>query len=167
MKLDILKNKIKNNEIDEATKMVSEIGKSGFKAATEDLIKYLEETTSSKLRNAIAIALSDLGAQDSIVPIMKLLKDPKTLGNRGTLLYALEAFDCTSYFDDIIEFLFVDNFEVSHQSLSLIESSVKQIDSKALDRYNSKIKAEINKAEEKIEFLSDALELLSKIKVRE
>lgn len=91
------------------------------------LIYFLKETDNNGLRNAIAIALSDIGSVEAVEPIIKMLQHPKTLRARGTLLYALEAFDCSDYSELIAELLFEDSFEVSRQSLLLLEANVDRI----------------------------------------
>lgn len=115
-------------------------------------------------RNKLAILLSDFGKELAVIPIIKMIKDPRTKGNRGTLLYALEELDCSLYLDFLFSLMIEDNFEVSRQAYLIIE--------KVLSKENSNlelIKKQIPLLTEKVrtlqadmDFYISALELLSK-----
>jgi hypothetical protein len=57
--------------------------------AVPQLLTTLRTTMNHDVRNAVAMALSDLRAPGLVEEIGALLEDIRTLGNRGTLLYAL------------------------------------------------------------------------------
>ncbi|WP_052476292.1 HEAT repeat domain-containing protein [Cohnella kolymensis] len=101
MKMDFsqLEQALRDGRVEEAMNTISELGKQRTKEAVPLLIKYLKLTDNSILRNEIAIALSDIGSQEAVEPLIEMLKDPKTLGNRGTLLFALRPFDYTEHLD--------------------------------------------------------------------
>src|ERR1700730_242412 len=52
--------------------------------------QILEQTSSSRVRNAAALALADLRATSAKDLIINVLTRSSTIGSRGTLLYALE-----------------------------------------------------------------------------
>ncbi|WP_218231268.1 hypothetical protein [Paenibacillus chitinolyticus] len=62
--------------------MLKKIGDFKLIEAVPILINTLLDMESNQLRNTIAVALSDIGCDDE---------------SRGTLLYALESFDCSDY----------------------------------------------------------------------
>jgi HEAT repeat protein len=72
--------------------------------------------------NAAAIALRDLGDSRAVSPILTRLADPITDGARGTLIYALGAFDCASHIETLVDFVVTGNYEVSREAASIIES---------------------------------------------
>lgn len=108
-----LKEEISENNIDAAISIIEEIGEKRLNEAVLYLIEQLQTTDNHLLRNSIAIALSDIGNQDAVEPIINVLKDLKTIGYRGTLLASLEPFNYSSHVDFLFGFLMEGNFEVS------------------------------------------------------
>lgn len=161
MLLKEFEEKMENNSMQEAKKMIEEIGCQKNTDAVPLLIHYLVITDDNNIRNAIAIALSDIGSTEAIEPIISMLRHPKTIGARGTLLYALESFDCSNHVELITELLFDDTFEVSRQSFLLLESNINKIPigmrRKCIERIQDKIKC----MNDKIEFLSESLKRLT------
>jgi hypothetical protein len=128
------------------------------------MVNAFEIADNPNERNKLAILLSDFGKELAIIPIIKMIKDPRTKGNRGTLLYALEELDCSLYLDFLFSLMIEDNFEVSRQAYLIIE--------KVLSKENNNlelIKKQIPLLTEKVrtlqadvDFYLSALELLSK-----
>ncbi len=161
MNLNILEESIENNDFEHALSIIAEIGRNKYKEAVPVLIKYLQSTDNNTLRNEIAMALSDIGSAEAVEPIVNMIRNPKTMGNRGTLLYALEAFDYSEYLELFIDLLLnEDNFEVSRQALLLVESIVKDIPNEIKQEYVGKITGEIESLQDKIDFLSESLDVL-------
>lgn len=158
--MNILEDKIENNQIDEAINLIEEIGRNKCLEYVSLLIKYLESTNNGNLRNSIALALSDMGSSEAIEPIIHLLKNPITIGNRGTLLAALEPFDYSSYIEMLVEFLYEGNFEVSRKSFTLIEAIAKDIPEDIKQKSIKKVKYVIENLQEKVDFLSESMEML-------
>lgn len=156
----MLKDQITQGKFDEAVRQVTVFDLSKNKEYIPVLIKYLDTTENSALRNAIAIALSDIGCVEAIEHILALLKDPKTCGDRGTLLYALQEFDISCQIATIVDFLFDDGFEVSRQALSLIQSNLSKISPETVSSIIESIRIKIRKMEEKFCFLDEVLEIL-------
>lgn len=161
MNLSILEEKINNNSFDEAINIINNIGSNKYKDAVPLLIKHLKITNNNILRNAIAIALSDIGEVEAIEPLISMIKNPKTKGDRGTLVYALGAFDYSPYIELLVDLIKGENFEVSRQSLYLIKSIIKEIPKEIRQRCALNIKNEINELQGKIDFLSESLNVLN------
>lgn len=159
MNLNILEDHIKTNNIDDAVKIISDIGDMKLVEAVPILIKYLQDTENGRLRNIIAIALSDIGCVDAVEPIINMIRNPKTIGNRGTLLYSLESFDYSSHIEMIVELLFDDNFEVSRHALILVESILNRISDESKQKVVKRLKSELGILQEKIDFLMEAVEM--------
>lgn len=164
MDVDILRQELKNNNIDNAIRVIEEFGENKFYESLPYLIKCFEDTDNHRLRNTIAIALADIGDESVLKPIVNALNDPKTIGKRGTLLYALGFFDYSPYIELLINFIISGNFEESRQSLSLIESIDINIEHEVIDRCIAKINKDIKRQEEKMEFLLEALDILESLK---
>lgn len=156
-----LEDSINSGDIDNALVMIEDIGEAKSKEALPILIKYLQSTDNNILRNKIALALSDIGSHEAIEPLISMLSSSKTIGSRGTLLYALEPLDYSSHIELIMKLLFEENFEVSRHSLILIESMIKEIDDGIKNKYRVEIRTHIDSLYDKIDFLLEALDVLA------
>lgn len=155
-----LESKIADNKIDEAIDIVEELGSKKTVEAVHILIHHLLITKDVGLRNSIAIALADIGSKEAIEPLISLLKNPNTIGNRGTILYALESFQCPEYIELFAELLCEDSFEVSRQALILIDSHLKNISRETKERCIKIIQKKIERISDQKQFLIDSLEEL-------
>lgn len=161
MDLIILDNIIKNEKIDDAIYIIEEIGEKKCMEALPFLIEKLESTDNHLLRNAIALALSDIGSPEAIEPIINMIRHPKTKGYRGTLLSALEPFDYSEHIELLVNLLYEGNFEVSRKSLILIEAIIKNTPNEIRQRCISVIRNEIEKLEDKIDFLLESIDVFT------
>jgi HEAT repeat protein len=109
-----------NDEPSEAATSARSLGKACVVEAVPELRRVLVSTSSFRLRNACAIALSDLADEGCVPIIAALLEDPATAGQRGSLLYALEPFDCRSLFPLLVEIAAFDGFEARHTAFDLL-----------------------------------------------
>lgn len=160
--MNTLEELIQNNNLNEAVDLIEEIARNNKKEYVTSLVKHLENTDNDNLRNSIALALSDMRCTEVIEPIVKLLQDPKTLGKRGSLLAALEPFDYSSYVEMLISFIYEGNFEVSRKAFELVKAIIKDIPDDIKLQGLRKMKKEIDELEYKLDFLSDAMEMLIK-----
>lgn len=155
MILKELKEKVKSNQIEEAVKLIKQL-----KKEDEEVIKYLisliKSTEDSQLRNMGAIALADMNVTEAVDTIILLLKDEKTINNRGTLVYALQSFDCSEHIEFITKLFIEDNYEVSQESLSIMKSNELSITRKQK-------RACLNEIKNKIEFLIEGLNTIKNV----
>ena len=151
---------IENEKFDEAEIILEEISRSKDIQAIPLLIEYLQRTENSLLRNSIALTLSDIGNEEVVQPLIDVINDPKTLGFRGTLLYALEPFDCSAHLETLIYHLINGNFEVQAQAYQLIESIKGEISDEVLLNCIIEVKEELNDKERQLEILSDTIKTL-------
>lgn len=160
MNLNRINQLILSNKIDEALHFIEEIGKMKDTATVPLLLELLTTTENHLIRNQTAIALSDMGCQEAVEPIIELLQDPKTLGYRGSLLYALEPLNYSDHIGILLEFVISGNFEVSRNSFLLLEQVKDQITPELKQEYRNKMNTIIEGLEEEIEFLEEAIEEL-------
>ena len=150
---------MKKQDYNKSIEIIENIGTAKLVNAVPVLIKYLEETDDSRVRNAIALALSDIGCPHAIEPLISLITNPKTSKSRGTLLYALEAFDYRNYSDIIVNQLFEENFEASRQAFTLLELIIDEIPWEKRQKYIERIKEIIKTSNENLLFYYEAIDL--------
>ncbi|KEO83128.1 HEAT repeat domain-containing protein [Tumebacillus flagellatus] len=162
MELQELREKVELGNFKEAIEIVEKYGETKCIEATGELIVHLMETDHPRFRNAIAIALSDMGAQEAVEPLMELLEDPKTVGNRGSLLYALESFDCSKHAQKLVQFMCEGNFEVSRQSYLVLQACKDKISMHEREWCIGRLQQAIDELEDKEQaaFLSEAIDEL-------
>ncbi|MBE4906958.1 HEAT repeat domain-containing protein [Bacillus luteolus] len=165
MNLEILKNALESINVEEAESLLERVDEIKNNDALPLLIKYLKCTENHRIRNAIAIALSDIGDEAAVKPLIEMINDPKTIGYRGSLLFALKPFDCSEYLETLVYHLLTGNYEVQMNSYQLIEENVNStISDEVLLNSILKVKKELDEIERQTEILSDALEMLLTLK---
>ncbi|WP_419873378.1 HEAT repeat domain-containing protein [Candidatus Pristimantibacillus sp. PTI5] len=121
MDLIRLEQALKSGNQNEASSAISEASRHNNEEVVIMLIEHLRNTDNKILRNEIAIALSDIRNPMAVEPIIELLMNPKTLGNRGSLLYALRPFDYSSHLELLVDFMINGSFEVRYESKNLLQ----------------------------------------------
>lgn len=81
----------------------------------------LEVTESHLERNALAIELSDTKDSRLFAPLIRLIQRPELVNHRGTLIYCLEEYDCSSIADLLVDLVETGNFEVSAQAEIILD----------------------------------------------
>ncbi|NJL20628.1 MAG: HEAT repeat domain-containing protein [Leptolyngbyaceae cyanobacterium SM1_3_5] len=140
------------------------LGNLGCKQSVPALIEVLQTTTDPSVRNAVAIGLQEIGDERALCPLVSIIVDPKTEGYRGTLIYALEGFDCSCILPLLVELVIAGNFEVSHQAFLIIESIKTVVDKTTLNLCIKKVQDTLLSANgNKSDLLEDLIQLLDKI----
>ncbi|QYK66304.1 HEAT repeat domain-containing protein [Paenibacillus sp. S02] len=153
---------IESGDLKEAVRIIEDVVEKLDHTFTPILLRYLATTDSVLLRNAIAITLADLGDSEAVLPLIDLLRNPKTKGNRGTLLYALEFFDVSTHVVVLVDLL-DDTFEASRQSYQLISNVQDKITKAQKDICRQIIRRKLAdyKNKYKRDFLLESLELFT------
>lgn len=73
-------------------------------------------------RNAAAIALMDLGDPRAMEPLIQAIELPQNRHARGTLVYALSAFDCVGRFVQLFSWALQGGYEASGEALAIIRA---------------------------------------------
>ncbi|WP_409292470.1 HEAT repeat domain-containing protein [Peribacillus sp. SCS-37] len=158
-------NALDNGRLEEAASLIEKAGQIKDKEAVPLLINYLKSTENHNIRNLIALALSDIGDGRAVKPLIEMINDPKTSGNRGTLLYALKPFDCSPFLETLIRHLLTGNFEVQLTSFELIEENVHSpVSDEVLLNTILKVKNELSEIERKKDLYTEALEMICSLK---
>lgn len=89
-----------------------------------ELISILKSTRSKLIRNAIAIALRRLRAQEALKTLVKEARNPEFQGYSGTLVYAMQTLDCRAILHELADFVANGpSYEVSLMALLALEEA--------------------------------------------
>lgn len=81
------------------------------------------ESPSSSVRDKAALDLMDLGNESAVGPLLNAISKPANFNHRGTLVYALGAFNCEPFLEVLVDLAITGNFEVSTGAFSIIHES--------------------------------------------
>lgn len=158
MYTNIIQKHLSQGDIEGAMKQVATIGQKKDTSQLSSLIDLLKSTENKDLRNKIAIALSDIGDDRAVEPLIEVITDPKTSGSRGTLLYALENLNYIVHIENIIPFIGDSSLEVSAQSFMLLEQTKNRLSDSQNLRCQQRIELQISNNQSKL--LEVALDML-------
>ena len=106
----------------------------------DKFIKKLESNDPLE-RNEAAVQLMNIGDDRAIKPLLKAIKKVENKNNRGTLIYALSAFDCSELFNFFVKLAFEGNYEVTYESLSILKQQQFKTSTNDISQLKLKIKA--------------------------
>ncbi|MDM4768546.1 hypothetical protein [Pelomonas sp. SE-A7] len=84
-----------------------------------DLVAALSSPIASE-RNKAAVALMDIADSRAVQPLIHAIENPDNRNARGTLVYALSAFDCSGRFAQLFGWALEGGFETSNESISIL-----------------------------------------------
>jgi HEAT repeat protein len=149
-------NQLKSDEQSAVISAIQELVELEDYSTTPYLIDLLEKTSNHTIRDQIALLLRDIGDRRAVKAIANLLTDSKTIHHRGTLVYALSAFDCTEILPLLVELVISGGFEVSREAFLIIENIEGEIDPNLWYECQNKVKVAIQQAsEDKVELLKE------------
>ena len=117
-------------------------------SAVPHMLRILQDTDNASVRDALALALSDLKEPAAFDAIVALVKSDRTMGHRGTLLYALGAYDCAPILPLLVSLVIEGNYEVSRQALALIEGIDTEVDDRTWQTYVERLQTALEVATE-------------------
>jgi HEAT repeat protein len=85
----------------------------------QTLIDNLASSDSS-VRDKAALELMDIGDVSAVEPLLRAIANPENINHRGTLVYALGAFNCTAFLEVLVDLALTGNFEVSIGAFGII-----------------------------------------------
>lgn len=149
-------NQLKSEDESTIISGIQKLAKLGDYSTTPHLIDLIEKTSNSTIRDQIALALRDIGDERAVKAIANLLTDSKTINHRGTLVYALSAFDCTQILLLLVDLVISGGFEVSREAFLVIENIEGEISPNVWDECQNKVKVAMGIAsEDKVELLQE------------
>jgi len=110
---------------DSVIQLIADLPSDVFSPELENaLLMALSDTSDARLRNVTALALADMGSRDAVPRLVSLLKDRRTKGFRGTLLYALQKLKAVLPITDLAILIVSDTAEAQEEALALLEQSI-------------------------------------------
>lgn len=97
-----------------------ELGDRRAYGAVPAMLEVLGATSDASVRNSVAYALSAMRVPEAFEVVVDLLRQERTRGARGTLLYALRPFDCTSILPLLVDLVIEDAWESAREAAYLI-----------------------------------------------
>lgn len=140
---------------------INELGQRNAVESAPRLLEVLRTTENAPVRNAAALALSDMRIPEAFDAITELLSDPRTRRSRGTLLYALDPYDNAQNLELLVDLAITGNWEVSRSAYGLITGINTDIGDDLWDRLRSRLEAAADTAddEQRAEVITPLLEL--------
>ena len=125
-------------------------------------LQVLEQTNSSRVRNAAALALADLRALSAKDALVNLLTRPETTGSRGTLLYALEQLKADVPLPILAEIILDGSYEAREEALGLIAQHRIECSDEEFKRARARLEAaRVQADDERSQAIRRALEYLT------
>ncbi len=147
---------LKSDDKSAVISAIQELVELGDYATIPYLIELIETTSNHTIRDQVALALRDIGDERAVNAIANLLTDSKTINHRGTLVYALSAFDCTQILPLLVDLVISGGFEVSREAFLVIENIEGEIAPNVWDECQNKVKVAMGIAsEDKVELLQE------------
>lgn len=115
----------KSNNVDIARAAIFKISSLGIVDA-KPLLKELLYSTNQWVRDAAAISLGDLKANEVVPEIMDLINNPNNKENNGSLIYALRNLEVKDFFLDFIKLL-SSHLESRDLALDIIEANLYKV----------------------------------------
>ncbi len=89
-------------------------------------LSRLETTDDDVERNSLAVALADTGDPRVFDALVQLIQRPELTNKRGTLVYCLEGYDCSSVFGLLEHLAATGNFEVAAQARVILDEQAER-----------------------------------------
>ena len=156
-----LMNALNEQNFQTAIEIIEGLSTKQVKAEETYLIDVLMTTCDGNLRNSIALRLSDIRSEALVGAVTQLVEDPKTIGNRGTLLYALQDLDYSGKLDALLPLLGSSSFEVSREAFNLIEPYLHSLSPDQQKTLQVLLNQQIENLQEELSFKQEILHALT------
>ncbi len=134
---------IKSDDSHRIIEAVRECASRQEEVAAPYLLNILQVTQDAAVRNAAALALSDLKNPAAFGILVELLKSDHARESQGTLLYALDTYDCSPILPLLVNLVIDGNFEVSRQAFSLISGIETELDDRVWQSCRERLQSAI------------------------
>lgn len=123
MKIEKINEYIENYEISNLEEYVQQQSESVQAKIESYLLEQLKICPDHRRRDVLAVTLGDLQYLPARDVLIDLIFKPELDMHRGSMVYALENFDCSGYYKKLVPLLFTEgNFEVRMNMYGVMES---------------------------------------------
>ncbi|HEY1396410.1 HEAT repeat domain-containing protein [Roseateles sp.] len=88
------------------------------------------ESTDPGIRHVAALELMDRGELRAVPALWSAISRPENVNHRGTLVYALSAFDQSEHLESLVTLVLTGNFEASWGAFTVLEDSSRSLESR-------------------------------------
>ena len=121
-------------------------------------LQRLENTGDAGERNELAMHLAETGDMRVFDALLRLIQRPELENNRGTLVYSLEGYDCSSIVDVLANLVATGNFEVAaHAGIILEQTSIEPDVAQRLIGRLENARSEIEQPEWRRDLIEDTI----------
>ncbi len=73
-----------------------------------------------QIRNRVALGIHESKDQRALTPLLRAILAPQNKNYNGTLVFALEALDCTAHFQEVFDILFYQSYEAKMSAAAIL-----------------------------------------------
>lgn len=130
---------IKDGSI-ELTDFLNEISTKEERNALLDVVRANLSTSSNSDNLSIYCGIIHECNDESFLPLLwQLLSDSHTKGRRGSLVFAMENMNPIAYFEQLVDLVINDTFEVMSNCLAVIDSLEGYVDGETIERCTDRL----------------------------
>lgn len=118
--LDELKQDFLSKDPDVSLAAIDALAEIGGEEVFDFVIPYVNDPNEWLRMNA-GMVLQDVVDQRALEPLVRAIKNPEFVANKGTLVFALAELDCSDLFILLVELALSNNFEVQSHALSILD----------------------------------------------
>jgi hypothetical protein len=133
-----LREEIKSNVWETCLSAADRLADMGTEESVQLLVDYLQ-SNENFTRNAAALGLMRTGNQKYLSPLINRIKELGPQEEIGTLVYALESFDCNTILLDIVSLYLEGNFEVRQATTNILNEQSFQVTKKELEKIEKQL----------------------------
>lgn len=121
--INTLKKALQTDNWEAAKQATQQLAQSQEPAALNFLIKLLKSPNPAS-RNAAALALREIKAQQALEPLLVAIFKPENHQYNGTLVFALQTLDCKDKLLELFQILFQESYEAKLGAYAILEEQI-------------------------------------------
>lgn len=85
-----------------------------------DFLISVLSSSDSRIRDWAALGIEKSKDQRALVPLLRAILNPENKFHSGTLLFTLEALDCTAHLQEVFDILFYQSYEAKMTAVGIL-----------------------------------------------
>jgi HEAT repeat protein len=165
VEIEYLKKEIISDNPENIEAVQSRLVEIGGKEIVDFLIKLIDQENPN-IRNRAAIVLEEIKDNSAVEPLLNAIFKKENYNNTGTLVFALEALDCSQKLKEVFKILFFESYEsklhayniLSEQEFEFTVNDLIEVQNMWNEYNNNPEKYQLYDDEETKEMMQDAIE---------